>query len=94
MYDAGVCGWITYAPIPVVPERVSGLLSDVDIDRVRTGNPPSLTGIENVRGWQDFHPTPRGFNSRERDLEIDALWTLHMVPRLLPKRKGLSHENF
>lgn len=38
-------------PVPIGPKRVLGLLGDIDIHRVRTGDPPSMPQIANVRRW-------------------------------------------
>lgn len=97
----GSTGWeqmrmgeeIANSPVSVVPKGVPGLLSDVDADRVRTGDLASLTHFENVRRWKRFNPESR-LNSREWDLEVDSPRTLYMVVQLSPKGEGFPNENF
>ena len=80
-------------PIAVCPKRVPGLLGDVDMHRVRTGNPPSLSQIANVRRWQKIDPHPPRFNSGERDLEVDYLRTQRRILQLSPDPEALPNEN-
>ena len=41
-----------YVPIAVGPKRVPGLLADIDMHRIRAGDPSSLSQVANVRRWQ------------------------------------------
>lgn len=71
-----------------------GFLSNIDVHRVRTGNPACLPHIANVRRRQEFDPQPSRLDSGERDLKVDRLGTESRVLQLSPKRETLADENF
>jgi len=62
--------------------------------RIRTGNPPSLSQITNVRRWQEFSPDLPRFNGGERYLEVDYLRTQSRTLRLSPEVEALPNESF
>lgn len=76
-----------------MPEGVPGLLSDIDVHRVRAGDPASLTHVTNIGRWQPFNANPPRFDSGERDLEIDNSGTMRVVLELSPKGEALPDEN-
>lgn len=68
----------------MMPEGVPRLLGNVDVHRVRAGNPSTLTDIANVGRRQPFDLDPSRFDSRKGDLEIDKPGTLVVVLQLSP----------
>ena len=82
------------APVTAGPKRVFGLLSNVDIHRVRTGNPPSRSQIAGVGRRQRLGAYPSRFNSGERDLEVDQLGTRGRTLELAPYGEALADKGF
>lgn len=82
------------APVTAGPKRVFGLLSNIDIHRVRAGDLPSRSQITGVGRRQRLGAHPSRLNSGERDLEVDQLRTRGRILELPPYGEALADKGF